>query len=130
MDFVTPILLFNAFLYLTFFSIVVIYVGFATRHYKALSSMFFSNLEIVSGAITLITNFACAENAGDLTSREGFWVQFSAVMTIGIMMLAVGHLLEIKKVVAPPLSIVLLGAINLRILQYIWYLATEYEVHW
>lgn len=131
MDFVTPILAGLSFLWLLTFSVVVIILGFCARQYRSLSANFFSTIEIVSGFMLLLFQLLTYLSTSESSqSSDEFWVQFQIAMTLWLVLLSICHLLELRKAIAPPLFIISLGILNLRVLKYVWYLVTEYEPHW
>ena len=112
------------------FGLLSINVGLKARRYKTVASAFFCNVEIAGGAMALIAQLCLLLSASDLTTKDGFWIQVSAAMTIELMLLSICHLIEIRKFLSPPSAIFSFGILNLWMLKHMWYLVTEYEVTW
>lgn len=130
MDFATPFLAIFAFIFTVFFSILVISVGIGTIRYQGASSKFFSTLEITSGTLTLLFHFVSFLSPEHDQSSDVFYIRFQIAATVWLIGLSIGHLLEMRKTLAPPLWILIVGIMNLQVLRYMWYLVTEYEATW
>ena len=130
MDFATPILSLLSFIFTVIFSVVAVSVGLGTFCHPGTSSKFFSTLEITSGVVTLFLHFITLLSPTYDQNSDEFYVRFQIVLTVWLIGLAIGHLLELRKALAAPLWILIVGTLNLRVLRYMWYLVTEYEANW
>ncbi len=133
MDFGTPILAALAYVALISFKILVIGIGLTGMrrrgHLRPTTAIkFFSSIELVTGLGWLFTDLLFISTAS--TATDELWVISSTAITLWVMVLSIGHWLELRRPIAAPTLIFLFGIVNLRILRYLWYLVTVYEATW
>lgn len=127
MNFAVPLLAALSLGIMLLFKVLVIWVGLSDRSRQTSVVQFFAPIEVISGLVWILSDlfFVFATDS----SSDELWVKASVAMTVWLMIISLGHCLEIRKLLAAPILIFLFGIINLFVLRDVWYSMT-YEATW